>query len=141
MPTAHSEAVCNLAISVDISSSVTDHEFDVFIGKIAEIIAVMKPQKTTVIPFNTVVITKGIQELTPDDDPLKKLKFKGRGGTNVTEVLQWAADNKPTVMLVFTDGEFHQVEPPDKSVPLVWLVHNSPSWKTKWGRVIHYNVI
>lgn len=138
LPTAHSEAVCNIAIAVDISSSVTDHEFNVFINKIAEIHATMKPEKITVISFNTKIT--GIQTLTPEDNPLTKLKFKGRGGTNVTDVLKYLAETKPTVALIFTDGEFNQVEPMDKTVPMVWLIHNAPHWKTKWGRVIHYNV-
>lgn len=138
LPTAYSEAVCNIAVAVDISSSVTDHEFNVFIQKIDEIKKTMKPQKMTIISFNTKIT--GIQELTPEDNPLTKLKFKGRGGTHVGEILQWAADNKPTVMLVFSDGEFNHIEPKDKRVPIVWLIHNSPNWKSKWGRTIHYNV-
>jgi len=138
LPTAYSEAVCNIAIAIDISSSVSDHEFNVFIGKIAEIQAIMKPEKITVISFNTKIT--GVQTLTPEDNPLTKLKFKGRGGTAITEVLEWLAENKPTVALVFTDGEFNQVEPMSKTVPMVWLIHNAPSWKTKYGRVIHYNV-
>jgi len=138
LPTAHSEAICNIAIAVDISSSVTDHEFDVFIGKIADIQAMMKPEKITIISFNTQIT--GTQVLTAEDNPLTKLKFKGRGGTAIAPVLNWLADNKPTVALVFTDGEFDQVEPKDKSIPMVWLIHNAPHWKTKYGRTIHYNV-
>jgi predicted metal-dependent peptidase len=138
LPTAHSEAVCNIAIAVDISSSVSDHEFDVFIGKIAEIQAMMKPEKITIVSFNTQIT--GTQVLTVEDNPLTKLKFKGRGGTAIAPVLDWLADNKPTVALIFTDGEFDQVEPKDKSIPMVWLIHNAPHWKTKYGRVINYNV-
>jgi predicted metal-dependent peptidase len=138
LPTAHSEAICNIAIAVDISSSVTDHEFDVFIGKIAEIQAMMRPEKITIVSFNTQIT--GTQVLTVEDNPLTKLKFKGRGGTAIAPVLDWLADNKPTVALIFTDGEFDQVEPKDKSIPMVWLIHNAPHWKTKYGRVINYNV-
>jgi predicted metal-dependent peptidase len=138
LPTAHSEAVCNLAICVDISSSVTDHEFNVFITKIAEIKNSMNPQETTVVSFNTQIT--GVQKLTADDNPLTKLKFKGRGGTAIAPVLEWAAENKPTVMIIFTDGEFTQVEPKNKGVPMLWLIHDNPMWKTKWGRVIHYNI-
>lgn len=138
LPTAFSEAVCNIAIGVDISSSVTDHEFDVFINKIAEIKTMMNPEKVTVIAFNTQIT--GVQELLADDNPLTKLKFKGRGGTNIGPILKWAADNKPTVLIIFTDGEFNEVEPPNKAIPIVWLIHNCPAWKYPWGRVINYNV-
>lgn len=138
LPTAYSEAVCDIAIAVDISSSVTDAEFNVFIQKIAEIKSTMNPDKMTIISFNTRIT--GVQKLTADDNPLAKLKFKGRGGTNVADVLHWAAENKPTVLLVFTDGEFNQMQPVDKRVPIIWLIHNSPTWKGITGRTIHYNI-
>ena len=131
--------LCNIAIAVDISSSVTDHEFNIFISKIDEIKKTVNPKETTVISFNTQIIGEP-QKLSEEDNALKKLKFKGRGGTDITPVLKWATKNKPTVLVIFTDGDFTPVEPTDKSIPIVWLIHNNPSWKYQWGRVIHYNV-
>lgn len=137
LPTAHSEAVCNIAIAVDISSSVTAHEFNVFINKIAEIKTTMNPKKTTVIAFNTKIT--GVQELTADDDPFKKLKFKGRGGTSVQCVYDHIQETRPTVTIIFTDGEFTQPKITPKT-PIVWLIHNNQNWKSSTGRVIHYNI-
>ena len=137
LPTAHSEAVCDLAIAVDISSSVTDHEFDVFIGKIDEIKRAMNPKETTVISFNTKIT--GIQKLSEDDDVFKKLRFKGRGGTSVIDLYKHIAEHKPTVTIIFTDGEFSQPKDVPKS-PIVWLIHGDSNWKCNVGRVIHYNI-
>ena len=137
LPTAHSEAVCNIAIAVDVSSSVTNHEFDVFISKIDEIKRTMNPKEITVISFNTRIT--GIQKLSEDDDVFKKLKFKGRGGTNVQCVYDHIQETKPTVTIIFTDGEFNQPKS-NTRYPIVWLIHNSPNWKSECGRVVHYNI-
>lgn len=139
MPTAHSEAIANIAIAVDCSCSVSDHEFNVFITKIAEIQDAMHPKKITVVPFDTRI--GKVQELTDDDNPFKKLRFTGRGGTQIKPVHDWAAENKPTVLLVFSDGEFSQPAPKDKSIPIVWVIHDDKKWAAKHGgRVIHYNI-
>jgi predicted metal-dependent peptidase len=139
LPTAYSEAICDLAICVDTSSSVTDGEFNDFITKIAEIQRVMNPKKITVVSFDTAI--KNVQTVDAGENPFKKLKFKGRGGTRISPVHKWIAENKPTVTIVFTDGEFSQSAPADRSLPLVWLIYNNPSWKSEHHqRVIHYNI-
>lgn len=138
LPTAYSESIANLAVAVDCSGSVTGEEFNVFIGKIEEILRTMKPKKITVIAFDTQI--KNVQTLGPDSDPFKELKFHGRGGTNVAPVLQWAADNKPTVMLVFTDGYFRQCDPIAKEIPMVWVINNNPDFKSEHGKTIHFDI-
>ena len=138
LPTAHSEAICNLAICVDTSSSVEDHQFNDFITKIYEMQKMMKPKKISIMAFNTQFVSE--QELDEYDDPFKKLKFKGRGGTRIQPAHEWIAKNKPTVAIIFTDGEFNQTSPIDKSIPIIWLIYNNPGWKSTFGRVIHYNI-
>jgi len=139
MPVAHSEALPHIAIAVDSSSSVSDEEFNVFITKIAEIQQTMHPKKITVIDFNTVL--KSTQELREDQNPFKELKFVGRGGTRIQPVHDWVAEHRPTLILVFTDGEFTKTSPKNSSIPLLWIIHDDPSWKCDHGRVIHYNIL
>lgn len=138
LPTAHSEAICNLAVFVDASGSVGDPEFNDFITKIDEMKRMLQPQKISVAAFDTKIIS--VQEITERDDPFQKLVFKARGGTQIAPVHQWIAENKPTVAIIFTDGEFRQTDPINRSIPLVWLIYNDPSWKASHGRVIHYEI-
>jgi predicted metal-dependent peptidase len=138
LPTAHSEAITNLVIAVDTSGSVTDHEFHTFISKISEIQETLAPKEIKVIAFDTAI--KSVQKITESQNPLKELKFTGRGGTNILPILEWAAQNRPTVMLVFTDGEFTKHNPIDAKIPMVWLIHDNPNWQIHYGRVIHYNI-
>lgn len=137
LPTAHSKAICNIAAFVDSSSSVSDSDFDDFITKVAEVQKVLQPKKITVVAFDTRI--KSVQELTENDDPFRKLKFAGRGGTQIAPVHKWIAEHKPTVTLIFTDGEFQQHAPIDPRCPIVWLIYDDPQWKSRHGgRVIHY---
>lgn len=138
LPVTYSEALTNIAIAGDLSSSMSDKDVNGFVTYISEIITLMQPKKTTVVAFNTKIIST--HELTADSDPFVDLKFVGRGGTAIAPVHQWAADNQPAVLLIFTDGEFTQTKPIDPNIPIIWLIHNDPSWKSEYGTVIHYNI-
>jgi predicted metal-dependent peptidase len=139
LPTAHSEAICNIAVAVDISSSVSDPQFNAMITRVDDIMQMMGPKKITVISFNTEI--QDIQELTEGQNAFKHLKFKGRGGTSIKEVLKWVDENKPTVTIVFTDGEFNQNYPAPKGSPMIWLIHENPKWQSQLGgRVIHHEI-
>jgi predicted metal-dependent peptidase len=137
LPTAHSEAICNIAVAVDCSSSVSDEEFNYFIAEIDSIQQNMQPEKITVIDFDTRI--NSVQEITAGVNVFDSLKFHGRGGTNIGPVLQWAEKHQPTVLLIFTDGEFHQ-RPAPKGVPIVWIIHNDKNWSCSYGTVIHYDI-
>lgn len=139
LPTAYSESICNIAEAVDSSGSVLKHEFSFFIRETQVIQEVLKPEKITLIDFDTRI--RSIQEITKDTDILRELKFTGGGGTDVREVLKWAQINKPDVLLFFTDGEFQM---PNKSYyptcPVIWLIHGDPNWKAPFGKVVHYDI-
>jgi predicted metal-dependent peptidase len=139
LPTAFSEAICNIAIAVDSSGSVYDEEFGFFIAEIATIQSDLKPEKITLIDFDTRI--RDIQEITEGTDCFRDLKFTGGGGTDVRETLKWAKDNNPDVIAIFTDGEFSM--PGDKyhpTCPVIWLIHDDPKWTAPFGEVVHYDM-
>jgi predicted metal-dependent peptidase len=139
LPSAHSEKVGEIATAVDASCSVRDHEFDVYIGQHVLIQEILNPEKITVLTFDTSI--KEIQEITENTNILKELSFTGRGGTDVTEVFQWAKENNPLVLTIFTDGEFYL---PDEDTwptcPIVWIIHNNKFFTSPIGEVIHINI-
>jgi len=97
----------------------------------------MKPQKITLLDFDTRI--KNVQEITEETNIFKDLKFTGRGGTDITPVLEWSAKNNPTVLLVFTDGRFYI---PDfkPTCPVIWLIHGSHNFQPIFGKVINYEI-
>lgn len=136
LPSLHSESLMDIAFAVDASGSVSDEDFTQMVSDIHSVIKHLKPEKTTIIQFDTQIhsvdVVRNIMELS-------RIKFAGRGGTNVNPVIEWAIINKPKVLLIFTDGGFRfPYEKPKCDV--VWLIHNNPAWTAPYGKVIHYEV-
>lgn len=135
-PSMHGSKLEDLAIAVDISGSVTDVEFKYFVSEITSIFRMGRPKNITVIQFDTrichVNTVSNIQELL-------NIKFSGRGGTDIKPVIDWANENKPKLMLVFTDGEF-RIPVAKTKVNWVWLIHGSYKFKPLFGKVINYTM-
>jgi predicted metal-dependent peptidase len=139
LPSAHSERMCSIAEAVDCSGSVSDQEFGYFINETKAIQESLKPEKITIIDFDTKI--NKIQDITQDTDILRDLKFHGRGGTDIHPVFKWAKKEKPEVLIIFTDGGFRM--PDETHFPecnIIWLIHNYPDFTAPKGEVIHYEL-
>lgn len=129
-------AMQDIAVAVDISGSVSDEEFKQFVGEIGAIFRMNKPSKITLVQFDTHL--KSVDELSGFQD-LMKVQFKGRGGTKIQPVIEWAHANKPELLLVFTDGEFRFGNEHYKK-DLLWLIHNNKRFKAPYGKTVHYTI-
>lgn len=136
LPSLHSESLVDLAIAVDISGSVSDEQFKRFISEIHSIFKMMKPEKISLIQFDTRI--QSIDQIHNLHE-LSKVKFIGRGGTEIVPVIDWVNKNKPQVFLTFTDGEF-RFKNAETKVPSIWLIHENPNFSAPFGRVIHYTI-
>lgn len=136
LPSAHSETLIDLAIAVDASGSVSDEEFLRFVSETHGIMRMMKPEKISLIQFDSKI--KSVDEVKSILE-LSKVKFSGRGGTRIEPVLDWANTHKPKLLLVFSDGEFRFYGPETKT-PTVWLIHNRPIFSAPFGKIIHYHI-
>ena len=142
LPSLYSEALVDLAIAVDTSGSVSDHEFSYMVSEIASIFRMMKPQFITLLQFDTRIHTETkIKSL----NELMNCKFTGRGGTRVQDVYAWATQNKPQALLVFTDGGFYnpqESELPPKPIQnnTLWLIHDNPQYEAHIGKTVHYDI-
>jgi predicted metal-dependent peptidase len=136
LPSLYSEALVDIAVAVDTSGSVSDQEFHRFVSEVASIFKSHKPKKITLIQFDTSL--KAINEVHSLEE-LKALKFTGRGGTIIRPVIDWVHENKPQLMMIFSDGGFHHYNQPVKS-PLLWMIHDNPKFDAPYGKVIHYEV-
>ena len=136
LPSLYSNSLVNVTIAVDTSGSVSDADFLRFISETNGILRMMKPERITLIQFDTEL--KSIDHLKSVTD-LMQVSFSGRGGTHIQPVIEWANENKPQVLLVFTDGEFRWPSLETK-VPTIWLIHNNKTFTAPYGRVIHYEI-
>lgn len=120
---------------VDISGSETDDDFLRFISEINGIMRMMKPKKIELGQFDTC-----IKSITPVRNimDLAKVKFHGRGGTLITEVLDHIEKTKPRLAMIFSDGGFYH-DRETCNANILWMIHDNPNWTAPFGRVIHYN--
>lgn len=136
LPSMCHSTLMDITVAVDISGSVLDEEFKSFVSEIVSIFKMMKPKKITLIHFDTKI--QHIDEITSFRD-LMNVKFTGRGGTDIGEVIGWANNNKPQLLLFFTDGGF-RFKHYDTKRDVLWMIHNNPGFTPKFGKVIHYGI-
>lgn len=137
LPSMYSDGLIDIAIAVDTSGSVTDTQFKQMVSEIDNILRRMKPRKITLIQFDTEI---GLVTEVRSANDLMKVRFTGRGGTYIYPVLDWADDNKPQLLLIFTDGEFGLDKKTKSKTEILWLIHSNPSFVAPTGKTIHYNM-
>lgn len=135
LPSLYSMNLTELDFYVDISGSVEDYQFQIFVSEIAGVMKFMKPKKLTIIQFDTriqhVNEVRSIQELM-------QVKFHGRGGTSVREVMERISKEKKALSLIFTDGEFHWPKNPPKQ-RILWLINDNPRLQPTFGHTVHFS--
>ena len=136
LPSMFSEKLMDIAIAIDSSGSVSDDDFRVFVSETHGILKMMKPDKITLIQFDKVI--KSVDNIGSIRD-LMNVKFIGRGGTRIEPVMEWAKENQPKLLLVFTDGEFNFYNTGYKT-NTVFLIHNNPRFESPYGKVINYEI-
>jgi predicted metal-dependent peptidase len=136
LPSLYSKSLMDLVVAVDTSGSVTDEEFKQFITELASILRMCAPKKITLIQFDTGI--KLISNISTIAD-LMKVKFTGRGGTDIEPVLKWASENKPQLLTVFSDGHFN-FETQKSRTDTLWVIHENPAFNPPFGNVVHYEI-
>jgi len=136
LPSLFSNKLMDIAIAIDISGSVSNTDFQRFVTETHSILKMMQPDKISLIQFdtdiNSVHTIKTVRQLMD-------VKFIGQGGTYINPVLDWANENKPQLLLVFTDGHFHFYTTETK-VNMLWLINDNPQFNAPFGKTIHYSM-
>ena len=136
LPTAYGTGLENIAVAIDTSGSVTDSQFQQFCSEAGGILKNLQPEKVTITQFDHRL--QSVDEVRSLRD-IHKVKFTGRGGTNVDTVMNWANENKPNAMVVFTDGYFRRPGI-DPGIPVYWIIHSNKNFSCAFGKVIKYDV-
>ena len=137
LPSLYSEGMGEVVIAIDTSGSISEEDFTIFISEVASIFKMLKPSCITLIQFDY-----GITSITKIKDikELLKVEFKGGGGTDINEVVNWINDRKNIQFAIwFTDGFFS--DPLNKNtIPTFWITYNNPEFKPDFGKVIEYDL-
>lgn len=141
LPRLYSQRLVNMAVAVDTSGSITDTEFNRFISEVAAIFRMSTPEEIQLLQFDANI--KSINQIRQFQQ-LASVQFRGRGGTDITPVLEWASEHRPQLLLVFTDGYFNFPRHLDSkltAIPTLWLIHGGHTkFAPPFGTVIHYEV-
>lgn len=121
-------------VFTDISGSETDEDFLRYVSELHGIITKFKPGKITLSQFDTRITQTDVVKTVED---LAKVKFHGRGGTIITEVLNRIEKTKPKLALIFSDGGFSFDRQTSKA-NIIWMIHDNPKWTAPFGKVIHF---
>lgn len=139
LPTLNGTGLNSFAMFADASGSVTDEEFSQIISETANIFRLLNPASITIGEFDTGI--KSVKKVKSLNE-LRGVQFHGRGGTAIYPVLEWAVENKPKLLLIFTDGFFRFPDPLPKPgrTKIIWLIHNNKNFTAPYGKVIHYEI-
>ena len=134
LPSLYAEALGEIAIAVDSSGSVMDHEFIAMCSEIDNFIRRVKPTRTTIASFDTSI--QKIHKLAVGQS-VSGLSFTGRGGTDLSCVFDHFNANKPNILVIFSDLECREIlEEP--TYPVIWICCNNPKGRVHFGTLIHY---
>ncbi len=139
LPSAYSEAAGNVVAAFDMSCSVGHTETTQHMSDVVSIFKTIKMKSFTVLQWDTRIVT---EDNVTSMNELMNINFQGRGGTDVECVMEWAAKKKPDLLIIFTDGGLHKPPNLNPKLPILWMVHDYPSFTVPdgYGKVIHYSM-
>lgn len=138
LPTLWQESVGHVCINADTSGSMYG-VYPVLFGEIARIIELVRPEKVTLIWWDTRVAK--VQTFNPADYASIRglLSPGGGGGTDPQVAVDYINQKKldPQCVIWLTDGEIGD-EPTDLHVPQIWGVVDG-TFTSKFGKTVHIN--
>jgi predicted metal-dependent peptidase len=131
LPGLRNEKVGEIVVAIDTSGSIGTNELDAFASEMRKLHSLV--EEILVITCDCeiyeMVKTRNVHEF------LRKLKFKGGGGTNFNPVFEKLKEmkEKPSLLVYFTDG-YGDYPKQKASFPMLWVLtenHQEPPWGYK----------
>lgn len=139
LPTLQGEGVGEVAFAVDASGSVTDQQLNSMFTQIEYVQKTLQPQKITLMIFDHGV--RNVYTITDPKKDLFKLGIQARGGTDFFPVFEYFNEQKPAILVIFSDLDARPIPIEDKpSYPVVWVAVNAGSTPVNFGKRIAYDI-
>lgn len=118
----------------DVSGSISDKDSLRFNSEVKYIQEVLKPQKLSLVQFDTIIQDVKVFN---EDDPFDEIKITGRGGTSLVCVRNYIQEHKPTAAIIFSDMEVDPMKPLDPDIPVIWVAIRNRNITVPFGKLIH----
>ena len=117
-------------VAIDTSGSIGEDELAQFLAEVNKLAEIQ--------PVDLVLFDDGIQ-VGPVQFNRKHatMDFKGRGGTNFSEVFELAEERHYQSVIMLTDGAAAAPEYPDGVRDVLWVITGSGKPPVEWGEVVH----
>lgn len=123
--------------ATDVSGSISDRDMLRSNSEAKGIYDEFNPERLTLVTFDTEI--QNIKDLHAGDS-FDSMEITGRGGTDLSNVYEYALIHEPHVMVIFTDLAVNI--PPDPGIPVIWIVIGHPNgelveqYRPPYGKVI-----
>ncbi len=136
LPSLRSHQI-DLVVAIDTSGSISDSDFDQFIGEIDALKGQIRA-RVTLLACDAELAEDGPWIFEPWEELCLPRQFEGGGGTSFQPVFDWIErqGQRPETLVYFTDaeGRFPETPPP---YPVIWLVKGRRP--VPWGQRIQLN--
>ena len=136
LPSLHSQAMSRVDLCIDVSGSISQEEFNIFVSEAYGIMKHMRPKEIGISQFNHGHLgTDRVKSL----QDFNKIEFKGGGGTNIEDTLNALRNVSTKAIIILTDGYLNTALLQPK-VPVIWCVYDHADFKPQWGQVVHFDL-
>ncbi|HEB95085.1 MAG TPA: hypothetical protein ENI96_01480 [Sedimenticola thiotaurini] len=136
LPSLRSHQI-DLVVAIDTSGSISDSDFDQFIGEVDALKGQMRA-RVTLLACDAELAGDGPWVFEPWEELRLPRRFQGGGGTRFEPVFDWVERQgmQPETLVYFTDAEAQfPLQPPP--YPVIWLVKGRQP--VPWGQRIQLN--
>lgn len=133
LPSLESERYGEVAVAVDTSGSIRQHELDQYASDLCSIHELVKNTVHVIYCDSSVA---GTDTFEAGDDI--KLTLQGGGGTDFRPPFAWLEKESimPKIMIYFTDGECSRFPETHPDYDTIWVVTTSINFNPPFGEVI-----
>ena len=138
MPTGISQQVGELVIAVDTSGSIQRADLTAFLSEVKSICDTVHPDKIRLLYWGHEVVGDEVYALDELDSLVTSTKPIGGGGTDVTCVTGYMAENhiNPQACIVLTDGDLYRGWG-QWDCPVLWTILNNKCAVPDIGKAVH----
>lgn len=139
LPSMNYDETIDVAIAIDMSGSITDHQAMIFLSEIQGIMSEYKDFKIKLWTFDTRVY--GEQDFTSDNgDDLLSYKVVGGGGTSFECNWEYMKEHniEPKKFLMFTDGYPCGSWGDSEYADTIFIIHGSKDIVAPFGTTVYF---